>query len=166
VDYPTIEGDRVVPVVTIEASGVRFKSFEIVNGSFYGIAIRGSNNTVKLNRLHDNVNGILVGPFSRETHHIIRRNSVYGNEGSGLHVMSDRNAIRRNRANRNHEGVLVAGINNTLTHNRANKNYASGFTDSRSGNGTQGTANFYTDNSCKENGVYGSFPSGLCGPQP
>jgi parallel beta-helix repeat protein len=216
VDHPTIDGGGAFTVVSIDASGVRFKGFEVTNGGtgISLIALNGSQNEVEHNWVHDTGFGIEVGPIFNETHHVIKRNRVYNNE-FGISVASNKNTIRRNRVRKNGRfgiiigsgsndntlinnrahgnhgiGFLIAGSRNRFVNNKANKNGASGFhtqeghdneftgnaanenqqygfSDITFGVGTQGTANFYTDNRCENSGISGSFfPSSLCSPQP
>jgi len=133
---PTLRTDGLSqrPVLTINATGVRFEGFEIT-GSPDGVSVLGNNNNVSSNRVHDNFfTGIVLGSSRGEEVHVsgnlVAYNTIAGGS-SGIYVTGDQNTIVGNSATNNTQtgGIVVSGNNNVLRKNLAGGCApASGFT--------------------------------------
>ncbi len=92
------------------------------------------------------------------------------NDGVGFLLSSSSyNALIGNTANSNtvYGFALDSSTSSSkVTGNTANSNTQYGYYDPSAGLGTKGTANFYSHDICRGNGVAGSSPSGLGTPQP
>jgi len=169
-------------------TGVTVKNCH-VTGFTEGFVLTGSSgNTLKRNTASDNS---LIGfaLFESSWNNLVHNIATGNQEGFGL-TASAENILKGNRANHNvFDGFLLQNsTDNILKANRASDNAVGfslesssagntlrgntadgngvGFEDGSTGSGTAGTANTYNGNKCKDNTTAGSFPSGLCMPQP
>ena len=90
----------------------------------YGLRILGStNNTVRHNHFHDNLNGIVVDPGS--INNLLSGNMLTNNMINGIFVRggADRTRIINNiaRGNENH-GIYIRSNHNRITHNTSREN--------------------------------------------
>ena len=141
------------------------KRNHIYNNEF-GISVASNKNTIRRNRVRRNGRfGIVIGSSSNDN--TLINNRANGNHGIGFLIAGSRNRFVNNKSNKNGASGFHTqeGHDNELTGSVANNNNQFGFIDATVGIGTQKTANFYTNNSC-ENNAGGSYPSGLCAPQP
>jgi parallel beta-helix repeat protein len=123
------------------------------NNQFSGIFIRvADNNIIENNRVDDNG---LQGIRLRESadNNVVRFNTARGNGGDDF--PGDGFAV-----------LPPSSINNEFVENESRNNGNYGFLDQTEDSGTAGTANTYTDNTCSNNDLGGSSPTGLCSPQP
>jgi parallel beta-helix repeat protein len=151
-----------------------------------GIDVGGSGNTVHLNRVEGNEQGIVVSSASPEhgttsvTRNVVLRNGAEGVAINGHAVLVDRNQSKYNlgaafdvagtghtvtlniAVDNTDNGFTVAATGSTFERNTASYNDGHGIKDTTSGIGTGGTANTYRANRCTGNGLGASWPPGLC----
>ncbi|MHC4183091.1 MAG: right-handed parallel beta-helix repeat-containing protein [Planctomycetota bacterium] len=160
VKYNTISGNRGV------ASSDGSTSAGILTTTFFGA---GTDVTIKGNWLYRNTTGIADGYGDADTTVLnVSYNKIFKNTSNGVHLRSDGNTLKRNYAWRNGGNgfdVDAESIGNVFTKNRSFINTGYGYNDESSGSGDGGTGNTYVGNWCLWNGLGGSNPSGLCGPQ-
>ena len=145
------------------------------NNALFGFFLYGSSsNTLTGNTATGNgENGFLLSPTmsSGSSSNTLTGNTAYGNGKNGFYLFSNvfsgssSNTLTGNTANRNaNDGFFLdPGTSlNALASNAANNNGGYGYEDLSSGSGTSHTANTYTSNTCSENFLGGSNPSGLC----
>jgi parallel beta-helix repeat protein len=132
-----------------------------------GIEVVSSKNTIRRNLSRKNIGGVGIIVALSSNDNILTNNRASKNTFGGFGIGGSRNKVINNVAKKNGGNGFGAGggQDNEFVGNTANENQQYGFVDLTTGDGTQGTANFYTNNSC-ENNAGGSLPSGLCGPQP
>jgi parallel beta-helix repeat protein len=178
-----LSGVSGVTVRNCDVSGFRFGIFlfdgasnnlivgNTATGNTDGISaqIDTDDNTIRGNTATNNE---LIGIFIRlADNNIIENNKVNYNgiEGIRLRESADNNVVRFNTATGNDRdgfAVLQSSINNEFVENESRNNGNYGFLDQTEDSGTAGTANTYTDNTCSNNDLGGSSPTGLCSPQP
>ena len=162
--------------LTLQKTVVRFSTI----GD--GIGISGDDIVVQSSRAEDNA-GSGLGIFGRNNS--VLHNVVLRNGSGGVSIGGDAASVTVNQSRYNgREGFRVGGTNHSVTRNQAIDNDADGFTvtateshfdrnvsnynngfgilDSTSGNGTEGTANTYTNNLCNGTALGDSSPAGLC----
>jgi len=108
--------------------------------------------------------------FDSSDNNTLTKNTADGNAGGGFDFdHSSNNTLAGNTANDTQIAsgfYLLASNDSTLSGNTANGNAKYGYYDTTAGLGTAGTANFYTNDISKGNGIRGSNPGGIGTPQP
>ncbi len=143
------------------------------NGDGISVQENSDSNTIRGNTASNNN---IIGIFIRDAdNNIIENNKANDNngfEGIRLRESADNNVIMNNMATGNNQDgfAVISSVsssnNNEFVENDSSNNGGYGFLDETEDSGTAGTANTYTNNTCSDNDLGGSSPTGLCTPQP
>ncbi|MGD0396782.1 MAG: right-handed parallel beta-helix repeat-containing protein [Nitrososphaerales archaeon] len=137
-------------------------------GGGFSLFDSSDNNTLTKNTADGNAGGGF--DFDHSSNNTLAGNTASYNVNGGFSLYySSNNTLAGNTANDTQIAsgfYLLASNDSTLSGNTANGNAKYGYYDTTAGLGTAGTANFYTNDISKGNGIRGSNPGGLGTPQP
>jgi len=134
------------------------------NGSNGLLAKNSGHNSIMWNAAKDN-GGDGLRLLEGSPSNYIKGFYAAGNGADGICVGSDSNKVMLSTAIDNgSDGVQneATGEKNSYYANYSKENADYGYHDNSSGGGTAGTANRYSRNRCRNNGIDGSDPDGLC----
>ncbi|MCX9013628.1 MAG: right-handed parallel beta-helix repeat-containing protein [Candidatus Methanoperedens sp.] len=118
--YPVVNSSFDEAIV-IDANGSTVQDFITIGGTFLGINVRSSNNTIRNNTVSDSNAGIFV----LNSNNTIIGNNVSNNSIGGIYLedFSNNNIVNSNTANNNTNGIFVDNSeNNIISYNILNNN--------------------------------------------